>query len=292
MWYYSLNNQPVGPIDEAELKALFARGVINFDTLIWREGMPEWKRYGEITMVAPGISPVSQLPAANVPMVEPGGPSRRGLKSLYLWWLITTLFTAVFMVFFFWLESSMLNGMDTAVLGGLSALMCVGYIPVLASVVLEYVLIYKLWKVVQDGFASTSAGKAVGFLFIPLFNYYWLFRAFWGLSKDYNRFIDRHFANRADLEVRRSASWISLTYLIFMFGGGIIYYIIYMGTIGSQILANNFSGSLDTSSMMAMMGPVFIYMAIYFVVQMVLVILMFADFHKTADSILAAEEHV
>ena len=54
------------------------------------------------------------------------------------------------------------------------------------------VFIYKVWVEVQDGHARTSAGKAVGFLLIPFFNIYWLFRAIWGFAKEFNRFLDRN----------------------------------------------------------------------------------------------------
>lgn len=49
------------------------------------------------------------------------------------------------------------------------------------------VLLYRLWAVVQDGRAQTTPGCAVGFLFIPCFNIYWQFVAYWGLSKELNR---------------------------------------------------------------------------------------------------------
>lgn len=54
------------------------------------------------------------------------------------------------------------------------------------------VLVYKMWSAIQDGNARTTPGKACGFLFIPLFNLYWVFQAVWGFAKDYNRLVDRH----------------------------------------------------------------------------------------------------
>lgn len=294
MWYYSLNNQPVGPVDENELKALFARGVINFDTLIWREGMPDWKRYGELTAAVPTVSPVSQtqVPGSYAAPVEPGRPKRAGLKSLFTWWLITLILSMVVMAFVAWAEYQAINGMDTSMMAGLSALLCFSNIPSIAYVVLQCILIYKLWKVVQDGYASTSAGRAVGFLFIPLFSYYWMFRAFWGLSKDLNGYIDRHFANRPELNLRKSSGWISLTYLIFTLGGGLVGNIIYMQMISQRMsMMMNIDPSLSAANMMAVMAPMMIFVGIFSVVAMALMIAMFADFHKTADSILEAEEH-
>jgi hypothetical protein len=292
MWYYSFNNQPVGPVDENELKVLFARGVINFDTLIWREGMPDWKRYGEITMAVPSVSPVNQTSAVNIAMPEPGRPKRTGLKSLFTWWLVTLILSVVAMALIIWVDYQAINGMNTGMMAGLSALMCVSYIPFIAYVVLQFILIYKLWKVVQDGYASTSAGKAVGFLFIPLFNYYWMFRAFWGLSKDLNAYIDRHFANRPELNLRRASGWISLTYLIFTLGGGLVGNIIYMQTISQRLYTmTGIDPSFSTANLLAVLAPMMIFAGIFSVICLALMIAMFVDFYKTADSILEAEEH-
>jgi len=40
-----------------------------------------------------------------------------------------------------------------------------------------------------------TPGKAVGFMFIPIFSFYWHFQVQWGFAKDFNAFIDRHEIN-------------------------------------------------------------------------------------------------
>lgn len=55
------------------------------------------------------------------------------------------------------------------------------------SAVVAFILIYKMWAAIQGMGARTSAGKALGFMFIPLFNLYWAFEVYWGWTKDYNR---------------------------------------------------------------------------------------------------------
>lgn len=40
-WYYVRDNQRQGPISEAEFQSLVASGVIQADTLVWRQGMAE-----------------------------------------------------------------------------------------------------------------------------------------------------------------------------------------------------------------------------------------------------------
>ena len=53
-------------------------------------------------------------------------------------------------------------------------------------------LIYKMWDAIQDGHARTSPGKAIGFMFIPFFNLYWIFQAYYGWTVDYNKLVQRH----------------------------------------------------------------------------------------------------
>ncbi len=65
--------------------------------------------------------------------------------------------------------------------------------------VIKSMLVYKAWKAIDDGKQRTSPGKAVGFLYIPFFNFYWWFPAIWGFSKDYNAYLDRYGMNRKKL---------------------------------------------------------------------------------------------
>jgi hypothetical protein len=59
------------------------------------------------------------------------------------------------------------------------------------------ILLYRYWAVMQPYSKRTTPGKAVGFLFIPLFNLYWMFVAYHGLSKDIDTYLDRNRSSRA-----------------------------------------------------------------------------------------------
>jgi len=63
---------------------------------------------------------------------------------------------------------------------------------VIFSMVIFLMLIHKAWSAIQNGHAGTTPGKAVGFLFIPYFNFYWIFRMWYGFAKDFNKYIARH----------------------------------------------------------------------------------------------------
>jgi hypothetical protein len=65
--------------------------------------------------------------------------------------------------------------------------------------VVNLVFIYKIWAAIADQYARTTPGKAVGFLFIPFFGFYWIFQVLWGFAKDCNAYIDRHSIKAAKL---------------------------------------------------------------------------------------------
>ena len=52
-WYYVRDNQRQGPVAQAEFDALVANGTITPATLVWREGMAEWKPYSDVVPGAP-----------------------------------------------------------------------------------------------------------------------------------------------------------------------------------------------------------------------------------------------
>jgi len=82
------------------------------------------------------------------------------------------------------------TGVILAVLG--VVIFLAGFAGFVFGLVLFYIYLHRAWKMIQDGYASTSPGEAVGFLFIPFFNLYWRFRALWGWAKDYNSYIQRN----------------------------------------------------------------------------------------------------
>jgi hypothetical protein len=70
-------------------------------------------------------------------------------------------------------------------------LMVLGYLLYIYSTVIFCILLYKSWQQIQDNQARTTPGKAVGFTFIPFFNFYWIFVSYWGFARDYNKYIQR-----------------------------------------------------------------------------------------------------
>jgi len=62
----------------------------------------------------------------------------------------------------------------------------------IVQMIYTFVILWKMWSSIQDGYARATPGKAIGFLFIPFFNVYWIFQAWGGFPRDYNNYVDRH----------------------------------------------------------------------------------------------------
>ena len=43
-WSFANRDKPIGPFTEPRMHALLDAGEIRADTLVWRQGMPEWAR--------------------------------------------------------------------------------------------------------------------------------------------------------------------------------------------------------------------------------------------------------
>jgi len=64
-------------------------------------------------------------------------------------------------------------------------------IGMLYHLVLLVHFLHRIWEAVQDAPARTTPSKAVLFLLVPFFNFYWLFQVIWGWARDCNRLIAR-----------------------------------------------------------------------------------------------------
>jgi len=67
-WYYAAGGQQQGPVDDAQLDALIQAGTVTPDTLIWREGMPNWQPQRQARPTSGGSSAVAAPPMAAPPI--------------------------------------------------------------------------------------------------------------------------------------------------------------------------------------------------------------------------------
>ena len=47
-WYHAQNGEKLGPISESEFHAAVSSGTITGETLVWRDGMSEWKKFKDV----------------------------------------------------------------------------------------------------------------------------------------------------------------------------------------------------------------------------------------------------
>lgn len=169
MWYYLMGNQQVGPVDDNTISALIQSGTIIRQTLVWKEGLSDWTQAAQ-TELASRFTNVYPPTSPSYGMVTYPSPAitfqPKSLRTLWLW--------------FAWLIGA---GLPLSIL-------CIGIPAAIAGVIVGYVLLYRYWLLIQDGTARTTPGKAVGFCFIPFYNFYWFYVAYVGLSKDMNVYCD------------------------------------------------------------------------------------------------------
>ncbi|MCC5828507.1 MAG: DUF4339 domain-containing protein [Phycisphaeraceae bacterium] len=60
-WYVLLDGQRHGPLRRSQLDQMYAESRIDNDTLIWKEGMDDWRRLGDTLFLGPRPEPVTRL---------------------------------------------------------------------------------------------------------------------------------------------------------------------------------------------------------------------------------------
>ncbi|MFH1378532.1 MAG: hypothetical protein ABIH86_07250 [Planctomycetota bacterium] len=104
-------------------------------------------------------------------------------KTLYLIGFSQIILGLFALVFFMFLAEAI--GSDSVMLGFVIFFM----ISALISLATFMVFIYNIWDAIQSQYTKTTPAKAVGLLFIPLFNIYWFYVVTVDWAKAYNRLI-------------------------------------------------------------------------------------------------------
>jgi len=214
-WYYLKGDQQVGPLGEDDLKQLLKDGIISNKDLIWNDGMEDWVEAESVfgssnSMQSPQVntgqqaSPFlkqqeggqSNIYAAPQSNLVDGNVADELLKGVTIkrasFPLLLTLSIIGVVVFFVGyvllvVGAEFESGIPAAI-GGIILLLGV---PIwLFATVLGCKYLYRCWYIVNvasKGNTIASPGQAVGFCFIPFFNLYWMYQAYWGWAKEYNR---------------------------------------------------------------------------------------------------------
>jgi len=281
MWYYRSTDQIIGPVSKEALVALLREGALEQSTFVRREDWSKWRllEETELSLAAQIQLEVSQT--VNQP-VKPVNVSQNkneylvSLERLLWWWFVLY---GSFLSIQFLLPQELLTNANLLLGFGL---LCLSEIPMLISLVLDFILIYRFWQIIQDGFARTTPGKAVGFLLIPVFNIYWYFVAYVGLAKDQNKFIARHFDSQQQ-KLRKAHPSYSLGYLILTALIFVAFFIAWLLMIINLAILKN-----DPEAFNAAIQPYSWILTAVFLVLYGFRILINFDFFLTSKSILKA----
>lgn len=74
MWYYSQNNQQLGPVAEDQLKSMLRSSALAGNSLVWKEGMTDWKPVSEVPELAVAVTvatPSAYMPPSSNPYSSP-----------------------------------------------------------------------------------------------------------------------------------------------------------------------------------------------------------------------------
>jgi hypothetical protein len=238
MWYYRIEDQEFGPFSVDQIEQLLLEGKITRITSVRREDRIQWESLDESDLVVIFRDDPKALYPAPSRVVPPPLPFFQPLVKINeltaLFWVWFGLYLALNVVMDIYMiliakiyPSFILMPDESTYMSKILPLTILVLLQSLlgnGSTVLDFILLYYFWKTIQDGRASTTPGKAVGFLFIPFFNFYWVFRALYCLARDQNRFINYHFKDRGLRKSHPALPLISILSPIGIFLAMIIYF--------------------------------------------------------------------
>jgi hypothetical protein len=108
------------------------------------------------------------------------------------------------------------------------------------TLVFSAMLHYQMWQAVPERFRRTTPGKAVGFLFIPFFIFYWYFPSYAGLAEDVSKATGRPSSFGLGITfailsiVIWFVTWIPFLGLLFMIGRYVIW-LLYVRSMARDI---------------------------------------------------------
>ena len=274
MWYYIFDNLTYGPVDEEKLFDLFDIRVVTSATPVKKEGSDDWIQFKESGL----------LPAFQKVKIKPGK-----IKRTFIWFLV--LFPFQFLAMFY--EQFIFPlGLDATpeFQYALQAGRCVGFIPQFIGSILVFVLLHHCWTAIQNKNSTLTPGKAVGFLFIPIYNFYWVYRAYWGFSKQANEYTKRMNQVNPKCGVRTSNQWLSFAYSFIMSIGAVASIIIYRLCFFDTFSAVDPVSVTTSAQYFSLKSGYLVFWSVQILLTYLIQLFMLIDFYKTAQSILKFED--
>lgn len=193
-YFYAVGGQRKGPFKFDELKKLAVSGELSRTDKIWHKGMPAWESAGHHDELFADLPPdLDEPPEVDEPPplddedeIDWASAVQHRHKARFM--ARERLIVTVTMPM-----AVLLVGLGEVVSPSLESLMLfrgLGLILYAGGYVQFLIVHYHSWAMLPPKVATTTPGKAVGFLFIPVFHFYWVFVSFYNLASDANRTLE------------------------------------------------------------------------------------------------------
>lgn len=206
-WHYAQDGSTKGPVSEEEIKELIESGSLKKNDMVWNESMDDWAPLKESELK-------SFLPATprTPPPLKPRATNESSECFHKLDRMLVVILSSVTLGFFALGQIFMALGNSRVSISydrytgqyynsssGMLAfggfLIILGCLVNIAFIVFWMRYHYACWKLIPARSARTTPGKAVGFMFIPGFNFYWCFISVFGLVKEINKRLESSGSN-------------------------------------------------------------------------------------------------
>jgi hypothetical protein len=276
MWYYIIYKDEYGPVSDDRLLELYENHSITERTLVRKEPSKEWILFRDSGLCRPLVMHEASF--------EKLKETFRKTMTLMFFCVIWEPFRYIILPF----------ATDSPFAWGvvLMTALCVFSLLAIVGNIYQYILLYRYWQGVQDENSRVSPGKAVGFLFIPLFNYYWMFKAYWGLSKQANVRIEKLRLQNPRIDLHKSREWLSFAYsLLPLLSLGTLPFFIktYPALFTSM---ESVTSTITSEQYFALLGPLLIDMMFQWVLSYTLLIWMYIDLYRSISGITRAARYL
>jgi hypothetical protein len=95
LWYYAQDGSPKGPVERSVVEALFREGKIQPDTLVWKEGTPDWVAAQSVFASTGSTTAASSETGSG--QIDLGGCIQEGWTAFKQHWILLVAGTAIFL---------------------------------------------------------------------------------------------------------------------------------------------------------------------------------------------------
>jgi hypothetical protein len=196
--YIVRDGQRFEPLEENAVLEMIRKGQLSRNDSAIGQGQHEWQTLGAMfpdMFQTPAATPLfgsQEAPVLSASQMNKPRMRKRFIGGIYV---ASVLLLVLGLVIGGVMGLASADIMPEGLLVGGATIASAAYLQFLVvHIIVMFYILFKMWDSIQDG-VSTSTGKAIGFLFIPIFSIYWIFKAWGGFPAEYNAFIERHQLN-------------------------------------------------------------------------------------------------